>query len=116
MKEISRTITYKNREIKMVFNLNVMQAIQQEYGTVDKWGKLTDGGEGESDIRALIFGLKEMFNEGIEIANEDNGTNEPLFTDKQVGRIISALGIEEATKALQNTVIDSTKDDSEKNS
>lgn len=115
MKEISKTLNYKDKEIKLVFNLNVMQAIQEEYQTIDKWGKLTDGEHGEVNIKALIFGLKEMINEGVEIDNDDNGTNEPLFTEKQVGRIISSIGIEEASKALQNTVIDSTKDDSEKN-
>ena len=27
----------------LVFNLNVMELIQQEYGSLDAWGDLTDG-------------------------------------------------------------------------
>lgn len=115
MKEITRTINYKGKELKMVFNLNVMEAIQDAYGTIEKWGELTDGEHGEVNIKALIFGFKEMLNEGIEIDNEDNGTDEPLFTSKQVGRMISTIGVENTTENIQGVVIDSTKDDSGKN-
>lgn len=115
MKQNTTTINYDGKEINLVFNLNVMQAIQEEYGTVDKWGKLTDGESGEADIKALIFGLTEMINEGIDISNDENGTNEPFMSTKKVGRIITDIGLAEATKALNQTVIDSTKDDSEKN-
>ncbi len=115
MKEITRIINYKGKELKMVFNLNVMEAIQDAYGTIEKWGELTDGEHGEVNIKALIFGFKEMLNEGIEIDNEENGTDEPLFTAKQVGRMISTIGIENTTENIQGVVIDSTKDDSGKN-
>ena len=106
---------YKGKEIKLVFNLNVMQSIQEEYKTVDAWGKLTDGESGEVDIKALIFGLTAMINEAIDIDNDENGTNEPFFSPKQVGRIITDVGLANATKALNQTVIDATKDDSGKN-
>lgn len=108
---------YKGKEIKLVFNLNVMQEIQENYGTLDRWVELTTGENGteEVDIKALKFGLTTMINEAIDIDNDDNGTNEPFYTEKQVGRIITEVGLSEATKALHNTVIDSTKDDTEKN-
>lgn len=115
MKEVSSIINYRGKEIKLVFNLNVMESIQQEYETIDKWGKLTDGKDGEPDIKALKFGLTEMINEGIDIDNDENGTNEPFMTSKQVGRIITELGLEEASKSLQDAVINSTKDDQLKN-
>lgn len=106
---------YKGKEIKMVFNLNVMQTIQEEYGSIDKWGKLTDGESGEVDIKALIFGLTAMINEAIDIDNDENGTDEPFLTSKKVGRIITDVGLADATKALNQTVIEATKDDSGKN-
>lgn len=106
---------YKGKEIKLVFNLNVMQVIQEEYKTIDNWSKLTEGESGEVDIKALIFGLTAMMNEAIEIDNDENGTNEPMFTSKKVGRIITDVGLAQATKALHETVIDATKDDSGKN-
>lgn len=114
-KNTSSTIKYNGKELRLAFNLNVMQAIQEEYGTVDKWGKLTDGQSGEPDIKALVFGLTEMINEAIDIDNEENGTNEPFLTTKKVGRIITEVGMQEATRLLNESVIESTHDDSEKN-
>ena len=152
MKEKETVFTVNGKEYKAIFNLNVMQAIQIEYGTFTKWGELTDGyaydengerilkldkkGEPvtktvknennedievevyetkEVDIKALIFGIKEMLNEAIDIDNETNNTNQPLLTNKQVGRLITAMGIANATNKLNQTVIESTQDDTSKN-
>ena len=110
MKEVSTTIKHKDKEYKLVFNLNVMEKIQDEYGTINKWGELTDGAKGEVNIKALVFGLTEMINEGIDIANEDNGTNDPLLSHKKVARILSEIGVDNATKELNSVVIESVKD------
>ena len=152
MKEKETMFTVNGKEYKAIFNLNVMQSIQVEYGTFESWGELTDGfvydengerklkldsdgnpiikkiknknGEEvevevyetkEGDIKALIFGIKEMINEAIDIDNENNQLNQPLLTEKQVGRLITAMGIEKATSKLNETVIESTKDDTPKN-
>ncbi len=56
-----------------------------------------------------------MINEAIDIDNENNQLNQPLLTEKQVGRLITAMGIEKATSKLNETVIESTKDDTPKN-
>lgn len=111
MREVSKTITSNGKDYKIVFNLNVMEAIQAEYGTLEKWGELTDGKTegGEVDVKALIFGLKEMINEGIEINNDATGAKDPLLTHKQVGRILTDVGISKATEDVNNLVIDSTK-------
>lgn len=152
MKEKETMFTVNGKEYKAIFNLNVMQSIQVEYGTFESWGELTDGfvydengerklkldsdgnpiikkiknknGEEvevevyetkEVDIKALIFGIKEMINEAIDIDNENNQLNQPLLTEKQVGRLITAMGIEKATSKLNETVIEATKDDTPKN-
>lgn len=114
MKDFVNEITYKNETYKLVFNLNVMEEIQEEYGTIEKWGDLTDGAEGEPDAKAIIFGFTAMINEGIDIENDEEGTDKPFLSLKKVGRIISELGFEEATNTLNETVIESTKSD-EKN-
>ena len=116
MKNNENTINYKDKEYKVVFNINVIQALQDEYGSFDKWTKLVQPvKEGvESDLKALTFAFKEALNEGIDIENEENGTDIKPLTLKQVGRIITELGIANANKKLQDVVIESTKDD-EKN-
>lgn len=110
MKDINGKIQYKGKEYKLVFNLNVMEAIQEEYKSLDEWGKLTDGSaKGEPDAKAVIFGFREMLNEGIDIENEEKGTDIPMFTLKQVGRLVTEVGMANATNVLNQTVIESTK-------
>lgn len=110
MNDVNGSIRYKGKEYAIVFNLNVMESIQYEYGSLDEWGALTDGSKtGEPDAKAVIFGFAEMINEGIDIANEDNGTDDKPLTLKQVGRLISEVGLEQATETMNQTVIESTK-------
>ena len=109
MKDIEGKITLNGREYPIVFNLNVMEVIQEEYGTLEKWGKLTDGEEGEPNAKAVIFGFHEMMNEGIDIQNEETGNDIKPLTLKQVGRIITEYGLLNATKLMNNTVVESTK-------
>ena len=127
MKEVSSVIEYKDKKYTMVFNLNVMQEIQEEYGSLREWGELTDGKpeeivngkkkeivQGEPNVKALIFGLTTMLNEGIEIDNDENGTNIPPLTKKQVGRMLTDVGIKQMTAEMNGLVIESTKSE-EKN-
>lgn len=114
MKEMRNEIEYKGIKYNLVFNLNVMEEIQDEYETLDKWGALTDASKGEPNAKAVVFGFTAMLNEGIDIDNEENGTNIKFLTHKQVGRILTEIGLREATLKMNNTVIESTKSE-EKN-
>lgn len=113
MKEKINHITVNEKEYPLVFNLNVMNIIQEEYGTIEKWGELTDGKEQEVNFKALIFGITEMINEGIDIENEIEEKQREFLTQKQVGRIITNFGIDKMSEKAQNTVIESTKNDNE---
>ena len=107
------TITYiktGKRTYPFVFNLNVMEEIQEQYGSLDAWGEKTQG-EGEPNVKDLKAGVMAMINEGIDIENENNGTNEPFVNAKQVGRIISEVGMGEILIAIQNLTVASTKTD-----
>lgn len=111
-------ITYKGEEYELVFNLNTMEEIQNQYGSVDAWGSLLHA-EGEPKAKDVKAGFLAMLNEGIDIyneehANDENFTPRPFLTDKQVGRIISDVGLFEAAETIRKTVVDSTKSD-EKN-
>ena len=114
MKDFNGTLQYKDKEYKLVFNLNVMESIQEEYGSLEKWGELTDGASGEPDAKAVIFGFTEMINEGIDIQNEEDGPDLKPLTKKQVGRMITEIGLQGATTTMNDTVINSTKSE-EKN-
>ena len=109
MKDFNGELLYKEKKYKLVFNLNVMERVQDEYGSLDAWGALTEGRNGEPNAKAVIFGFTEMINEGIDIENEENGTDIKPLTLKQVGRMITEIGLNEATDKLTDTVINSTK-------
>lgn len=109
MKDFNGEIEYKEKKYKLVFNLNVMEEIQKEYGTLEEWASLTDGKNGEPNAQAVIFGFAAMLNEGLDIESEENGTEFKPLTLKQVGRMISEIGLDNATSTLNETVIESTK-------
>ena len=114
MKEMRNEIEYKGITYNLVFNLNVMEVIQDEYGTLDKWGELTDGSKGEPNAKAVVFGFTAMLNEGIDIDNEEKGSDIKPLTHKQVGRMLTEIGLRQATMKMNKTVVESTKSD-EKN-
>ena len=98
----------------LIFNLNVMEAIQERYNTIGNWGALTDGKSGEVNVKALKFGLTEMINEAIDIENENLAEKKPFLTEKQVGRIISKMGSEKMAEKLNTAIVEGTKSE-EKN-
>ncbi len=114
MKDYKINFEVEDQKYSAIFNLNVMEQIQEEYGSIKKWGELTDK-ENEPNAKAIIFGFCAMINEAIEIENEEKGENKPLFTLKQVGRIISRAGLQKSAEALNDAVVQATKDDNPKN-
>lgn len=106
-------IKCKEMEYPLVFNLNVIEKLQDKYGSYEKWGEMTDGKEKEINIGALKFGILEMINEGIDIENENKEIKREFLTLKQVGRLITELGMEKLTDKVQETVIESTKSNAE---
>jgi len=79
----------------MAFTLNVMEAAEEEYGSVESWAKLMD--QKEPSYKALKFMVLQIINEGIDIENEKlkgDKKKEPL-TSKQVGRLITRVGMDE---------------------
>lgn len=106
------TIEYKGISYELIFNLNVMEVIQEEYGSVEAWGELTESAA-EPNAKAVKFGIAAMLNEGIDIANEENAgkadyIEKKPFTLSQVGRIITEIGLNNIAEKLNKTVIDST--------
>lgn len=105
-------IELKNEKVPMVFSLNVIEAIQTEFGTLNAWKELIEPKDGgETNLKALLFAFKEAINEGIDIENENTNGNKPFITEKKAGRIIGELGLSEAGNQLKEIVVDSTKGD-----
>ena len=112
---MKNTVVYiktEKRDYPLVFNLNVMEEIQEQYGSLDEWGKITSG-NGEPQVKDLKNGIMVMINEAIDIQNEENGTNEPMLTAKQVGRIMTEVGIATIVEKIQEITVASTKSEGE---
>lgn len=112
MKSKLQEIEYQDKTYKLAFDLNVMEAIQDEYGSIEAWGKLVEPDDGEPNIKALVFGATQMINEGIEISNDEDGTDEKPLSHRKVARILTEVGLEAVTSKVQQTVVDSAADDS----
>ena len=118
MKDISKELEYRGKKYKIVFNLNVMEVIQDRYGTVEAWGDaMSTDGDKEPKASDIIYGFWAMLNEGIDIDNEDKPENERIapLTLKQVGRMLTEVGINGAASQMKELVVESTKGDDSKN-
>ena len=118
MKDISKELEYHGKTYKIVFNLNVMEQIQEHFGTVEAWADAMSTEDGkEPKAGDIIYGFWCMINEGIDIDNEDKPENEQLkpLTLKQVGRMLTEVGIAGAAEQMKNVVVESTKADTSKN-
>lgn len=99
----------------LVFTLNVMESIQEKYGTIEAWSSLIQR-DGEPNIKALKFFMTEAINEGIEIENEKSGEKRKLITTKQAGRILTEVGISGAANKITNIISESiSTEDNQKN-
>ena len=107
MQETMKHLEWKDKNYPLVFNLNVMEKIQEEYKTFKNWTSLVENSE-EIDIKALKFGIKEMINEGLDIEEDTE-----FITDKQVGRLLTDLGLEKVNSTMQEIVIESSKTEEE---
>lgn len=112
MKENMETLEYKGKEYSVAFDINVMIAIQDKYGTFTKWMDLASGKDtGEFNLKAIVFAYTEALNEGIDIANEEKNDKDAPLTEKQVARMILNVGAEKAFEKLSNAAAKAVQGD-----
>ena len=105
----------KTEKYPLVFTLNVMESIQEKYGTIEAWSNLIQR-DGEPDIKALKFFITKAINEGLEIEAEKNGEKRKAITSKKAGRILTEIGLSGAANKIMATISDSVEmDKTEKN-
>lgn len=89
-------ITIKEVEYPLAFTLNVMEEIQDKYGTLNNWTKIFDTKK-EVKMSDVIYTFKLFINEGIDIENEEKNETREFVTHKKVGRLLTELGLSNAT-------------------
>ena len=104
-------ITYLETDSKkfpLAFTLNVMEALQDEYGTLSEWSELIRN-QKEPNIKALKFFITEAINEGIDIENEKSDEKRTSITSAKAGRIITEIGFQKVAKTINKMVSESVK-------
>jgi hypothetical protein len=115
MIDVIRHINAGDKEYPIAFTLNVMEAIQEKYGSMDEWGKVLQPEDGEPSIKDLKWTFQQFINEGIEIQNEEKGEERPLLSEKQVGRVISFIGVNNIGNLIKDLTVKSVETDDSKN-
>ena len=104
-------ITYletDSEKFPLAFTLNVMESIQDEYGTLSEWSELIRN-QKEPNIKALKFFITEAINEGIDIENEKSDEKRASITSSKAGRIITEIGFQKVAKTINKMVSESVK-------
>ena len=137
MLDIIKHLEIGDKKYPMVATINVLEKIQQEYGTIEKWQKLMLGFKEETkkdkkgnetielvetneiSLKDMKFFVLESINEGIDIENEKLTEKREFITEKQAGRIITQIGVsqmlDEITSLLNNSNRSSEEEEIEKN-
>ena len=90
----------------LAFTLNVMEALQDEYGTLSEWSELIRN-QKEPNIKALKFFITEAINEGIEIENEKSSEKRVPITSSKAGRIITEIGLKKVANTITKMITES---------
>lgn len=114
MKDISDTLEYKGQKYPVIFNINVLEALQEEYGTFNAWlNKIYSEDENdkdfEPDVKAIKFAYFKMINEGIRIENKTANEKREFLDKEDVGEIISELGLRTAFRKLNDLTRESNQ-------
>lgn len=100
------TIVKNGNEVEypLAFTFNVLEEIQEKYGTFNAWQDKLEPEDGELKFKDLKFTFRIMVNEGIDIENEEKSENRPFVSDKQIGRILTDVGIQNIAEQLKDVV------------
>ncbi len=106
-------ITYletDSEKFPLAFTLNVMESIQNEYGTLSNWSELIRN-QKEPNIKALKFFITEAINEGIDIENEKSNEKRAPITSSKAGRIVTEIGLKKVANTITKMITESMPHD-----
>lgn len=107
-----RYLKTKSEIFPFTYSLNVMEALQNEFGSLNEWSDMVEPKDGsEPKIKALLFFFKEAINEGIDIENENSNQPRKFVNERKVGRIITELGVKTVLEQLKGTVVEAGSND-----
>lgn len=116
MKQNIIEIEINDKKYSLVFDINTMEDIQEKFGSLALWQKaMAESTADKPALDELRFFFYAAINEGIDIKNEGNGTDEPHITERQAGRLMTDYGLAQSAQAYKQSIIEAGKGNSEKN-
>lgn len=106
-KEIDR-IVYKNKEYKLVFDLNLIEKIQEEYGSLKNFFK--DMFTEEHIYKYSAYLVKEMANEWVDMENERKSRKMQYMSTTTAKNILKSINSILYLSALQEKIFDTIID------
>lgn len=95
----------------IAFSMNVMENVQNEYGSMGNWTDALQPENKEPQIKDLIWTFQEFLNEGIDIENEENNGNRKPLSHKQVGRLLSNMNMADLGATIRDLTTQSIQTD-----
>lgn len=86
------------KEYPLYCDFNVLEYLQENYGSIEEYQIMVTGiatqkeGKKESNIRAILDGLRIMINEGMEISEGSREKEEPI-TISETGKLLRMAGL-----------------------
>lgn len=102
-----KKLTVAGKEYPIAFTLNVMESVQEKYGSMGAWGDVLSPDHGEAQIKDIIWTFREFLNEGIDIENEESEQKRDPLTHKQVGRLVSNFDMGQLGEIIRNLTVES---------
>ena len=106
MRDVFKHFKIGEIEYPFCFNINVVEKLQEEYGSITKWNECLQSEKGSEQIKALKCMMSESINEGIDMENIERNENRPFISLKETGRIIS--GLDDATLFAKTAIAESS--------
>ena len=94
----------------LAFTLNVMESIQNEYGSLSNWSELIQNAK-EPNIKALKFFITESINKEIDIENDRINGNRAFVSSSKAGRILTEIGFQKVANIITKMITQSMPQD-----
>jgi len=98
----------------ILYDINVLEALQQKFGGLSAWSETLSPEDGEPPFSAVIDTVEILIAEGID-AKADEGETITMPSRKQIGRLISRVGLAKVLEVIKNAAISAAGEDSQKN-
>ena len=98
----------------ILYDINVLEAIQQKFGGLSAWSDKLSPETGEPPLSAVIDTVEILIAEGID-AKADEGEEIAMPNRKQIGRLISRIGLEKTLEIIKESAVAAAGEGDEKN-